>query len=803
MQLWRESTNSLITFSAQSLLGTGGEAQIHALPQDRHLVAKIYHEPKEEYARKLALMLAHPPFNADDDSTRAAIVWPLELLRKPDFSKQVAGFLMPRLHAMRPLMDFYNPRARRLAAPLFTYQYLHRTARNLAAAASRLHERGYVIGDVNESNVLVSETALVTLVDTDSFQVRDPQTDAVFRCPVGKPEFTPPELVHTRFADLDRTVEHDRFGLAVLLFQILMEGTHPFSSVYAGAGEPPPLEARISAGHFSYDVARSSTYRPMPTAPAFATLAPPLQRLFQQAFVTGQFQPQYRPTAQAWADALHTAEQSLVTCAANAQHRYGHHLAACPWCERTKLLNGRDPFPSPAAIQRGEHLRQAVRKSTVMALPPSPYYQTPAAAHRSYGTAYGSHQGAASRVIYATSAPPVVPMTAYLNSLNAPPPVPWWKRLARQAVAVLLSIVFLLLGLGRFGATSPAPPPAPRKAPPPLPKDVGAYWKQLLAPDLKVRGFAHSATGQSYAVVTSDRSLTLWDMPSGDRKQLFSSYDIPFTSAAYAPDQNLAVTGDSHAVLSFWDVHTGAQRLTLNAHGRTVSALTFSPDGETLASGGADASVKLWKVKTGELKASFEAHLSWVLALAFAPNGRMLASAGAEYRVQLYEQSPTGSPAGQWINTRSFLNSRADVIALAFSPDNTKLAAANLAGEILLWDLQQGTLLTTLALPREIGYALAFSPNGEWLAAGSSGGNVRIFSLDGKLHFERHGHEGGVRALAFITNGAQLMTAEAGTKLWQLPSGEPRDAANVAVQFWQMTEGQKLQTINLTPYWLR
>ncbi len=809
MQLWRESTNSLVTFSAQTLLGTGGEAQIHALPQASQLAAKIYHEPKDEYARKLALMLAHPPFNAptkEEDSTRAAIVWPVELLRKPDHGKQVAGFLMPRLHAMRPLMDFYNPRARRLAAPLFTYQYLHRTARNLAAAVSRLHERGYVIGDVNESNVLVSETALVTLVDTDSFQVRDPHSDAVFRCPVGKPEFTPPELVNTRFADFDRTVEHDRFGLAVLLFQILMEGTHPFSSVYAGAGEPPPLEARISAGHFAYDAARSAgLYRPMLTAPAFTTLAPALQRLFQQAFVTGHAQPQYRPTAQAWADALHAAEQSLVTCHRNAQHRYGNHLhrnhsAACPWCERTQLLNGRDPFPSPAAIQRGEHLRKAVRKSTVMSLPPSPYYQTPAAAHRSFRTAYGTSYGTASRVIYATSAPPVVPLTNYLNSLNAPPVTgrARWFLIGQRVLGVVLALSFLLLGLGRFGASS-FPRPAERLQP--YPKSASSYWKQLLDRQLKTRGLVALGANRAAAVVTEDRWLTLWDLPSTKRIQLFFGDSDQFTAAAFAPAQNLAVTGGHDATLNFWDVPTGALHFTLKAHDKTVSALAFAPDGETLASGGADSDVKLWNVKTGETLAHFDAHLTWVLALTFAADGQTLASAGGDHKVQLYRKQKDGKWKNtQWKNTLTLLNSRADVVALTFTPDGKTLAAANLAGEILIWDLAAGTLRKTITLSQEIAYAVAFSPNGEWLASGSSAGMVRVWSGAGELRFERHGHAGEVRAVGFTANGAQLMSAETGTKLWQMPNGEPRQAANITtVQYWQMTEGEKLQTVNLTP----
>ncbi|OIP71251.1 MAG: hypothetical protein AUK48_12680 [Oscillatoriales cyanobacterium CG2_30_44_21] len=116
-------------------------------------------------------------------------------------------------------------------------------ARKLARAVRSVHSRGYVIGDVNESNVLVADDAIVTLVDTDSFQVNDGTT--IYRCTVGKPEYTPPELQGMSFRDVDRSVQHDLFGLGVLIYQLLMEGTHPFGGVFSGQGEAPELKDRI------------------------------------------------------------------------------------------------------------------------------------------------------------------------------------------------------------------------------------------------------------------------------------------------------------------------------------------------------------------------------------------------------------------------------------------------------------------------------------------------------------------------------------------------------------------------------
>jgi DNA-binding helix-hairpin-helix protein with protein kinase domain len=360
MQVLRCSPRKEI-LSLNVSLGRGGEACVYAVPSDNNLVAKIYHKPTTAHADKLEAMLANPPENPTASLGHISIAWPEDLLRTPDGKNSILGFLMPRIEGMRPIIDFYNPRTRRQHCPLFNYQYLLRTARNLAAAFAALHASGYCIGDVNESNILVSDTALVTLIDTDSFQVLDPNSNVIYRCPVGKPEFTPPELQNKTFAQHDREISHDLFGLAVLVFQLLMEGAHPFSGIFQGAIEPPPYEARIASGHFTYSQKRYVPYLPTPIAPPWEILHPSLQELFVRCFEEGHSNPQLRPNAQTWLSAIAEAEDSLITCTTNPQHRYNNHNRSCPWCERTVRLGGRDPFPSHRAIEAREHLQPRVK----------------------------------------------------------------------------------------------------------------------------------------------------------------------------------------------------------------------------------------------------------------------------------------------------------------------------------------------------------------------------------------------------------------------------------------------------------
>ncbi|MHB9133568.1 MAG: protein kinase domain-containing protein [Armatimonadota bacterium] len=357
MQLEFERSGHVVTVQDPPL-AVGGEANLYAVPGTELLIVKVYHDPNKEYADKLSVMIATPPDDPMASRGHPSIAWPIDRLITVDDSPRCVGFVMPRVANMRSVFEYYNPKTRRKHCPLFHYRYLIRTARNLAAAFRALHERGYVVGDVNESNLLVSETALTTLVDTDSFQVSDGQR--IYRSPVGKPEFTPPELQGVRFRDVDRNTDHDKFGLAVLIFLLLMEGIHPFSGRRTDEGDAETLAERISAGYFPYGVGRRTPYEPMPFAPPIGILHPDVRALMRKCFENGHAHPAERPDAATWQVALDKAEHDLTTCRVNAQHVYRVGFGACPWCERMERLGGWDPYPSREAIARGDHFRPVV-----------------------------------------------------------------------------------------------------------------------------------------------------------------------------------------------------------------------------------------------------------------------------------------------------------------------------------------------------------------------------------------------------------------------------------------------------------
>jgi DNA-binding helix-hairpin-helix protein with protein kinase domain len=350
VQYYCPQKNCSAALSPAQKIGGGGEGSIYVVTGMPNLVAKVFHRPTLEQQRKLELMLALP-CNPQPSGT-PPVAWPEGLLFRNAKRERFSGYLMPRVTGACPANELYNPKSRRAKCPGFNYRYLHRAALNIALCCRLAHERGFVIGDLNESTFLVRDNCCVTMVDAESMQMTDPASRRTLRCRVGKSDFTPAELQGKNLATAIRTLDHDHFALGVLLFKLLMEGVHPFDAVFQGSGtEVPPIEYRIAAGQFPHGT-RFVPWTPKPLAPPFKLVPPKLEQLFIRCFETGHFNPKARPDAKTWIEALRQAEEDLVQCQSNRRHWHGSHLSRCPWCDRASVL-GLDPFPDKTAVLAG------------------------------------------------------------------------------------------------------------------------------------------------------------------------------------------------------------------------------------------------------------------------------------------------------------------------------------------------------------------------------------------------------------------------------------------------------------------
>lgn len=323
-----------------TLIAKGGEGAVYEVDGQPDRVAKIYlSDVSPERADKLRAMqsLLTPRL-------AALTAWPADILHGS--SGKIVGFLMPNLQGSKDIHTLYGPKSRLAEFPQADWRVLVRAALNTARAFAVLHESGCLVADVNHGGIRVSADATVKLIDCDSFQVVTGQR--TFVCEVGVENFTPSELQGKSFKTTPRTANHDSFGLAVMVFHLLMVGRHPFAGRFQGPEEMAIPKAIAQFRYaYSYEVTRTRM-QPPPAAPVAAIAGLEITGMWEQAFGPQGASPKGRPTAEQWVHALTRLEAGFARCARHAGHYYLSTYGHCPWCPIENIGVALFPLPTDA-----------------------------------------------------------------------------------------------------------------------------------------------------------------------------------------------------------------------------------------------------------------------------------------------------------------------------------------------------------------------------------------------------------------------------------------------------------------------
>ncbi|MFA4849182.1 MAG: hypothetical protein WC626_05600, partial [Methanoregula sp.] len=347
-------------------IGSGGEGDVYEiLPLHSNVVAKIYHKPLEAHKQEKLLLMVR----GCNDELKSISAWPTDVLRAHK-GGPVVGFLMPKISDYEPVHKVYGPTHRKEHFPHADWRFLVRTAKNLAAAFFVIHKFGYVIGDVNEGNILVNQQACVRLIDCDSFQVRT--GEQLYYCEVGVAQFTPPEIQNSKHFKMERTANHDNFGLSILCFQLLFFGRHPFSGIYTGKDDMP-LDKAIAEFRFAYSKnSPLKSISPPPNSVGLSVVPTDIAGLFERAFSESGARSAGRPPAGEWWDAFESLEKRMRRCSADSVHSYYSGLSACPWC-RLEESSGLLLFLSADHITKIDLRREWQKVEAITPPGPIPY----------------------------------------------------------------------------------------------------------------------------------------------------------------------------------------------------------------------------------------------------------------------------------------------------------------------------------------------------------------------------------------------------------------------------------------------
>jgi WD40 repeat protein/class 3 adenylate cyclase len=132
-----------------------------------------------------------------------------------------------------------------------------------------------------------------------------------------------------------------------------------------------------------------------------------------------------------------------------------------------------------------------------------------------------------------------------------------------------------------------------------------------------------------------DKSLTVWDADTLDRRARLRGHTDLIQDVAFAPAGQV-VTAGWDGTAKVWDLASRRELATLRGHTGPLLGVAVSPDGTLVATGSLDGTAKLWHLATGREKLTLFGHDIVVNTVAFSPDGRFLATGSGDGTVALH-----------------------------------------------------------------------------------------------------------------------------------------------------------------------
>ncbi|MFN9713363.1 MAG: protein kinase domain-containing protein [Planctomycetota bacterium] len=274
-------------------------------------------------------------------------------------------------------------------------------------------------------------------------------------------------------------------------------------------------------------------------------------------------------------------------------------------------------------------------------------------------------------------------------------------------------------------------------------------------------------------------TFRVWDVAT--QKPVFEPqrHNHAITALAWEPDGRRIATGTMAEEIRIWDADSGTELNSLRGHTESITSLAWG-SGDSLASVATDGEIKIWTIVQRQPVTKLPNNAP-LCSVCWSPDGMLLASADDQGRVFLRDAATGLERCSLQAHTRSNLARTGFLefqVALAWSPDSTRLVSASLDGVLKIWEASTGREVLAVANDLNRVWCIDWGKDGKSIAVGSQDGCIRIVDVSQPEARPRviSAHDAGtfgVTAVAWSPDGDRLVSCgnDGKVKVWDPKQG--------------------------------